>query len=274
MTKLEIFPNVLWDEYDSKIDSLGNDLLEIVENLREAEISTHGFSFYTSVSSVYSSKIEGEEIELDSYVKHKRFGISFLPDYTKKIDDLYSAYLFAQNNGLNQKTISKAHKLLSKHIVAKDFQGKHRTSNMFVSTSSGKIEYVAPAGFEVEAEIKKFYNDLDYLLGTKMSIGQIFFYASWVHLLFVKIHPYNDGNGRTARLLEKWFLAEKIGKQAWFIRSEEYYYKHHNVYYMNLRALGIEYPDLNYSNALPFLLMLPNSLQLSMEDPPAPLPME
>ena len=56
--------------------------------LHEAEISTSTFSFYTSVASVFSSKIEGEEIELDSYIKHKKFGIEFLPDYTKKIDDL------------------------------------------------------------------------------------------------------------------------------------------------------------------------------------------
>ncbi len=41
-------------------------------------------------------KIEGEEIELDSYIKHKNFGIKFLADYTKKIDDLYNAYQFAK----------------------------------------------------------------------------------------------------------------------------------------------------------------------------------
>jgi hypothetical protein len=33
--------------------------------LEDAEISTETFSFYVSVSSVFSSKIEGENIELD-----------------------------------------------------------------------------------------------------------------------------------------------------------------------------------------------------------------
>ena len=56
--------------------------------LTDAEISTETFSFYVSVSSVYSSKIEGEKIDLDSYIKHKKFGIEFSPDYTKKIDEL------------------------------------------------------------------------------------------------------------------------------------------------------------------------------------------
>ena len=51
-----------------------------VDNLKDAEISTDTFSFYTSVSSVYSSKIEGENIELDSYIKHKMLKIEYQPD--------------------------------------------------------------------------------------------------------------------------------------------------------------------------------------------------
>ncbi|SIT15576.1 Fic family protein [Belliella pelovolcani] len=78
-----------------------------------------------------------------------------------------------------------------------------------------------------------------------------------VYLVFVKIHPTNDGNGRSARLLEKWFLAEKLGDKAWFIQSEKTYYDHHQTYYSNIRLLGLEYFTLDYSKALPFLLMLP-----------------
>jgi Fic family protein len=76
----------------------------------------------------------------------------------------------------------------------------------------------------------------------------------------VKIHPFDDGNGRCARLLEKWFLARKLGEKAWLIPSERHYYQHHQLYYRNIRALGLEYETLNYAQALPFLLMLPASL--------------
>lgn len=44
--------------------------------------------------------------------------------------------------------------------------------------------------------------------------------------VFVKIHPWNDGNGRSARLLEKWFIAQKLGPKAWFLQSEKNYYRH------------------------------------------------
>lgn len=254
---LQIIPNALLSQY---FEQVPKGLQAAFDALQDAEISTDTFSFYTSVSSVFSSKIEGEDIELDSYIKHKKFGIEFLPDYTKKIDDLYNAYTYAQINELNEKNVSETHKLLSKNIVATNWQGKFRNQNMYVSTPDGRIEYVAASPYEVEAEMKKFYHDIAILLKQKMSIEEVFFYASLVHLVFVKIHPWNDGNGRSARLLEKWFLAEKLGKKAWFIQSEKMYYQKHQTYYKNIRLLGLEYPELDYSKALPFMLILPSAV--------------
>ena len=256
--KLKIVPASLLEEYKFIIQV--SPLTHAFDNLKDAEISTDTFSFYTSVASVFSSKIEGENIELDSYIKHKKFGIEFLPDYTKKIDDLYGAYTFAKTNVLNKDNISEAHRLLSKNIVAKHQQGKLRTQNMYVSTPDGRIEYVAATPFEIEGEMEKLYNDIDLLLQQELSIQEVFFFASMLHLVFVKIHPWNDGNGRSGRLLEKWFLGQKLGDKAWFVPSEQNYYEQHQTYYKNIRALGVEYLELDYSKALPFLLMLPNSI--------------
>lgn len=255
--KLQIISTDLLAAY---LEQVPKGLQGAFEVLHDAEISTDTFSFYTSVSSVFSSKIEGEDIELDSYIKHKKFGIEFLPDYTKKIDDLYNAYTFAKINELNPENTSEAHKLLSKHIVATNLQGKFRNQNMYVSTPDGRIEYVAASPYEVETEMKKFYNDIAVLLKADLSIEEVFFYASFIHLVFVKIHPWNDGNGRSARLIEKWFLAQKLGDKAWFVQSEKMYYQHHQTYYKNLWLLGLEYSELDYKQALPFLLMLPNCL--------------
>lgn len=257
--KLKIISTDLLGQYKSM---LSKDLQSSFDKLQDAEISTDSFSFYTSVSSVFSSKIEGEEIELDSYIKHKKFGIEFLPDYTKKIDDLYNAYTFAKTNVLNKKNIEEAHKLLSKHIVAKHLQGKMRIQNMYVSTPDGKIEYVAAAPSEVKGEMEKLHHDVAVLLHQELSINETFFFAAMIHLVFVKIHPWSDGNGRSARLIEKWFLAQKLGEKSWFVQSEKNYYQQHQIYYNNIRLLGLEYPDLDYSQSLPFLLMLPNSISI------------
>lgn len=257
--KLNILPNGLLAAY---IEQAPKGLKHAFEALHDAEISTDSFSFYTSVSSVFSSKIEGEAIELDSYIKHKKYGIKFLPDYTQKIDDLYNAYTFAQLHELNEENISVAHKLLAKHILANSYQGKFRQQLMYVSTPDGRIEYVAATPYEVESEMKKLYEDISVLLKTELNIEEVFFYASLIHLVFVKIHPWADGNGRSARLLEKWFIAQKAGNKAWFIQSEKMYYQHHETYYHNIRKLGLEYSTLDYGQALPFLLMLPGAVSL------------
>ncbi len=257
-TELQILPLELFEQYTSLVNRYS--VAIAFSQLKDAELSTEEFSFYTSVASVYSSKIEGEDIELDSYIKHKRFGIEFLPDYTRKIDDLYSAYQFAKQAALNPKNIAEAHTILAKHIVAKSYQGKWRNQNMYVTTADGRIEYVAVSLFEVAVEMQKLYADIEKLLMEEMTVEEVFFFAAMIHMVFVKIHSWNDGNGRSARLAEKWFVAQKLGDKAWFIQSEKYYYSHHQTYYNNIRALGIEYPLLDYSKALPFLLMLPQSL--------------
>lgn len=248
------------DILDSYLEQIPAALESAYDSLEDAEISTDSFSFYVSVSSVYSSKIEGENIELDNYIKHKKYGIEFLPDYTKKIDDLYGAYTFAKANELNEKNILEAHKLLSKNILTPIWQGKYRNQNMYVTTNDGKIEYVAVSPFEVEIEMNKLFQDIDFLLDTELKTEEVFYFASYIHLVFVKIHPWNDGNGRTARLIEKWFLAQKLGPKAWFMQSEKMYYENHNSYYDNFRLLGLEYNELDYKHSLPFLMLLPKSI--------------
>ena len=255
----EILPTALLKTY---CDTIAEASLKNYQQLEESELSVSNFSFYTSVSAVFSSKIEGEDIELDSYVKHKRFGIEFLPDYTRKIDDLYNAYQFAKTAHCSKEGIVQIHKMLTKNILPEKKQGKIRTGNMYVTTPDGKIEYVAASPYSVEEELQKFYGDLEALLSVQLSVQEIFFFASLLHLVFVKIHPFDDGNGRTSRLIEKWFLAEKLGEKGWLIQSEKNYYLHHQTYYKNIRMLGQEYEVLDYSKSLPFLLMLPQSLHL------------
>ena len=69
-----------------------------------------------------------------------------------------------------------------------------------------------------------------------------------------------DGNGRIARLLEKWFIAEKLGKKFWKIPSEEYY-RNHQIEYYNAINLGVNFYELDYDKCMDFLRMLPNCLR-------------
>ncbi|SFH84175.1 Fic family protein [Halpernia frigidisoli] len=242
-------------------NSVNFDLMERIEKFEQREISFDYFKTNHAISSVFSSKIEGEEIELDSFFKHKFLNIDFLPDYTKRADDLFDAYEWMQNNVLNYKNFLKSHKILSKNLLPISQQGKIRQNQMFIINNNGQIEYVATDKSLVQSEIEKFFDDVKILLSQALDIKEIFYFSSQIHLIFVKIHPFNDGNGRSGRLLEKWFLKEFLGRKAFSIALERNYYQNLDPYYFNLKKIGLEYTELDYSKSLDFLLMTVNSLQ-------------
>ena len=255
--EFKILTDRLFIDYKSEvIDSP----LDKIDNLKKVEIPVDYFEFYKSISSVYSSKIEGEDIDFDSYYKHKFLKVKFKPDYTQKADDLFSAYDFIDDNPLNLKNVRKAHSVLSANLLPKSQQGLIRTNPMFVINSDDQIEYVAASPEIVNQELGKLFHDIDLLLANDLGAFEVFYYASIIHLVFVKIHPFQDGNGRTARLIEKWFLIEKLGQKATSVQLEKNYFKHLKEYYSNIKVLGLEYDDLDYNKALDFLLMTVNGI--------------
>lgn len=223
--------------------------------IKMPELPVDYFQFCKSVSSVYSSKIEGEDIDFDSFFKHKFLNVRFKPDYTRRADDLFAAYNFIENNQLTLANVKKAHAILSKNLLPKSQQGFVRKNPMFVINSEDKFEYVAAAPEILNTELDKLFFDIKLLQRADLNAFEIFYYASLLHLVFVKIHPFQDGNGRTARLIEKWFLFEKMGQKATAVQLEKNYFKKLGEYYSNIRKLGLEYEELDYSKSLAFLLM-------------------
>ncbi len=255
---MEIVSAKYLEVYKQQIQiDIGSALMKI----KESKPDPQSFTFYTSVAVISSSKIEGEQLEIDSYVKHKIQDVEYLAELVEKPNDLFQAYLFARENKLSKETFMQSHQLLSKHLLPEKWRGVYRQNNMLVMEhGTGRIQdEAAPPGI-VKPEMEKLWNDIDIFLKQKLSPEEIFYYASYIHLVFVNIHPFTDGNGRAARLLEKWFLAEKLGEVAWFIQSEKYYYRHVDQYYKNLNRLGMFYDQLDYANAEKFLQMLPRCL--------------
>lgn len=237
------------------------DIGAAMKKIEAKELSSRNFNFYTAVSVMSSSKIEGEPMEIDSYVKHKLQAIEYLPDLTEKPNDLFDAYGFASKAALTKENFLKVHTIATRHLLPAGWRGVVRASNMVIMDhGSGRIQYEAASASLVKNEFDNFWNELNELINTEMSLEEVFYFAAFIHLVFVKIHPFNDGNGRTGRLLEKWFLASKLGEKAWYIASEYNYYNHINDYYTNLARPGLFYDELSYEKSLPFLLMLPDAL--------------
>lgn len=238
-------------------------LSDELEKLKAREWTAENFRFATAVSVMSSSRIEGETLEVDSYVKHKMLDVEYLHNLTEKPNDLYAAYEFARDNHLSKEAFHTAHAISTLHLLPEAHRGQVRKGNMLImDQQSQRVQYEAASAGQVAGEYETFWKELNELLQAELVVEEVFYYAALIHLVFVKIHPFNDGNGRTARLLEKWFLATKLGEKTWYVPSELYYYNNLKAYYSNLALVGLFYDALFYEKGIPFLLMLPKSLAI------------
>jgi hypothetical protein len=169
---LEILSNSQFSNYMQQAPA---NMQAAFDALKDAEISNEKFSFYTSVSAMASSKIEGEQLEIDSYVKHKMLNTEYQPDLVQKPDDLYSAYLFAQKNELTQKTFLLAHTLITKHLLRDKKQGILRTGNMVVMEhNTGRIQYEAAPANQLQSLFNTLWQDIETLKNNRLLMRKYF----------------------------------------------------------------------------------------------------
>ena len=219
-----------------------------------------------AASAVYSSNIEGNPLDLNSYLRSRmRGGTHPRSKEQTEIDALVAAYNFARTHALNEHNLLRAHALFAEPMLPASQRGAYHTGRMFVYDRRG-ILYTAVEPEHVPAEMKTFFADVRTLRRADLSADEVFYHAALMHLVFVHIHPFEDGNGRAARLLEKWFLVDKLGSRAWKILSEEYYWRRRPAYYAAIR-LGPTFYDLDYdaggpdaSGCVPFLTLPPYAL--------------
>lgn len=259
MERLKFIQSKYFDKYNSKQPIT---LIKHFNKVKTIDSSSENFNFYFSSSAVFSSRIEGNIIDFDSYMKYSYSGMNNTGKSFKEIEDLKKAYSFAKEHKLNLSNFLKCHKIMSNTIIEDNqYKGAIRNKDVYVF-ANGKKVYTGAGKEIVKEEMIKLFADIEILNKRELTINQVFYYASMLHLILVQIHPFADGNGRCSRLIEKWFLSEKLGVKAWFIQSEMLYQKRMVSYYKNVH-LGDNYTNINYEYSIPFLLMLPMALRLN-----------
>ena len=252
---MEILKNEYLEKYKKRFRTKINYNLDKINS----GSSENNFEYYLISSAVFSSNIEGNSIDLNSFMNSRMQKKKIKTKEFAEIEDLILAYNFAKKNNLTEKNLLKTHELISEKILIKSKRGKYREEKIGVFDFKGLV-YMAIEPEFVIAETSKIFKDIEILNNRSLETDEVFYYASLIHLVFAHIHPFMDGNGRAARLLEKWFISIHLGEIAWKIRSEKYYFENRIHYYENIN-LGPDYYALDYEKCFPFLEMLSKSLE-------------
>ena len=196
-------------------------------------------------STHYSTMIEGNRLEQDQVAKVIE-GSGHFPGRERdegEVKGYYAALeelerLVAKSNHITESVIG----ILHARIMANGRKARKPTpyrdgQNVIRDSASGKIVYMPPEAKDVAALMKglvawiKTQNDLPVPL-----------LASIAHYQFATIHPWYDGNGRTARILTTLILHLGGYGLKGLYALEEYYARDLSSYY---KALSIG-PSHNY----------------------------
>ena len=128
----------------------------------------------------------------------------------KKIDLLKKAVFF-DTLTISNKRIHGLHNFAVKGEYAPTFDYRDTEVNVSRFNSKGEEE-IFWRGAQAK-DIDKFMNDFIKIYkhnDISLIMSNPFLKSSLIHLLFIRIHPYIDGNGRTARLLHNAKFTESI----------------------------------------------------------------
>jgi len=178
------------------------------------------------LSSHTSTSIEGNPLpltEVKRILKHKPENIRDTEreviNYNKALEDL-NKQLHKGKTGLELKTVLNIQKEITKGLIEKDNCGRVRKEAVFVNDPrTGETIYWPPDQKDAAILLDEL---IDIVRNNQNKIDPLIL-AGIFHKQFVLIHPFMDGNGRTARLATKVLLAS-MGLNTFNLFSFENYY--------------------------------------------------
>ncbi|MCT4635295.1 MAG: Fic family protein [Rickettsiales bacterium] len=168
-----------------------------------------------------TSKIEGEILDRDSLQSsvRKQFGLKTdnrkIPPAEQGIATMMVDLYKNCNNLLTEKTLCNWHRMLMNNRIDVREIGRYRTDPepmQIISDPLYKsvIHYEAPPARRLAGEMSNFIKWFNAYDKREQKLSPLL-RASIAHWYFVCIHPFEDGNGRIARALSEYSLAQSIG---------------------------------------------------------------
>lgn len=137
---------------------------------------------------------------------------------------------------ITEQVLFKVHQLVVEKVLPSDKAGFYREGQAVVKNSTtDQITFVAPKAAEVPTQVQAF---LEWLNAAKAKDVHPVLKAGIIHYELARIHPFADGNGRTARAIATLSLFLDGYDIKRFFSLEEYFDKTAPDYYMTLQLVS------------------------------------
>ena len=194
------FSNCLSEQEIANLDSIKNNFQAERKNLpksiREKNLKGFLVKFTYNTNRIEGSTLSLQETKLiiDDKISPKDKPLAEIKEAENHVKAFN--YILAYKKDINLDFIKEINNILLGEIND-DIAGAIRDFNVGISGS----EFIPPKSEKVPFELRLFF---DWLQNAKKL--HPFEFAMLCHLKFVTIHPFGDGNGRTARLLMNFIL--------------------------------------------------------------------
>ena len=189
-----------------KIKSLSREIASLVEQIKQKKINIKDIFLIP----------EDYKLDTDIEVENPDIMIQSIKDSTypqsekMRYMNLYLGmkYILEERN-ITEENLRNLYEIISKNIISFEEQGMqelYRSTREFVCHSHPVFPEYTEA---VQPEHIKAFMDsfFEYITGdNQKSEIDMFIKSQLMHLYFVYVHPYTDGNGRSARLVSSWYL--------------------------------------------------------------------
>ncbi len=169
-----------------------------------------------------------------------------------------------KSNGVeySKELLLEMQRLIVDKIVPTEDVGKFRTAQVVLKNSiTGEIGFRPPQALEVPFLVDDFLSWLNGEFGRR---EHPVLRAGVTHYVLAAVHPFTEGNGRTARAFATLVLFEEGYDIKRFFALEEYFDKHADEYFGSLMEVSNQSPRLEDRDLTPWLLTFTKALAVEL----------
>lgn len=216
--------------------------------------------FRATVESVHSStSIEGNPLNEREVQKVLEGNIVSAPDYAiQEVINYKNAmnWLNQRNDStktLDEKEILNLHNQVMEKLLPPEKIGSYRPGDIYVVDKikdKDIVQYTGPNASDLSQLVITFLEWID-IQKNESKLHPVLL-AGLIHYIFVSIHPFSDGNGRTTRLLTYQYLKSNNYHFNDSLSLDSYYLQNRKEYYQAL-SRGKSFDDRMFADLTPFL---------------------